>query len=119
MPPRTRKTADHPAAVTATLADLDSGEVVEPYVLGTPDGPVTFPDPSQWGIDDAEEFLLEFATPQSRPSQILAKWLTPADYTRLRKQDLSLRQLGTLLQQVNAHYGGVLGSPGESGASGT
>lgn len=107
---------DKPQAPNLTFASLDSIDKPTPFVYFTKSNKrVTFPDVFDMEFEAAEEFLFDMA--DKRNSEVLRKWLSDKDYAAIKADRLTLRQLQTLIERVQAHYEGTLGSAGEGDAS--
>lgn len=102
--------SDKPSAPNLTFATLDKQESPTPFVYATKTGArVTFPDIFGLEFEEAEQFLSDIQRTTDN-SVVLRKWLSPADYEKLRKDRLTLRQLVTLVESAQAHYEASVGS---------
>lgn len=101
-----------------SLAGLELDSKPEPYRLGTPGGPVTFPDPADMPFDEGEDFLNDLALSTS-VSDVLERWLSEEDWGKLKAARPTLGQLKVLSSRLQAHYSYIFGGPGEDTASAT
>lgn len=107
--------ANDKPVVHDSLADLAKEAETEPYVLGTENGTVTFPDPGGMDWIEAERFMLQLGN--ARNSDALKKWLSPEDYKRLADSKPSLGAITIMTQRIYKHYEKIFGPMGEGPAS--
>lgn len=100
-----------------SFAELDKIDKPAPFTYTTKASKrVTFPD--VWDMEfEAAEAFLDDLNANTNNSAVLKKWLSEEDYAKLRDDRLSLRAVGVLVERVQAHYAGALGSSGEGAAS--
>lgn len=103
---------------SASLLDKQIGEAIpQPFVYITKANQrIVFPDPYEMGWEEAEEFLAKLeAFGNSRDA--LLEWVGQDGLDAIRGDKLTLRQMLTLVQNIQTHYTAALGSPGESNGS--
>lgn len=99
--------------IHATLSDLDAASKAGPFVQGlNASKRITFPDPGEMEWTEAEEFLQDLQSQNTRG--MLEKWLSEADFKKLMDAKLNLYQISTLGNLVNAHYEAIFGERGNA-----
>lgn len=104
--------------IHATASLLDSEAKPEPFVYTTKrNARLTFPDPLEMEWEEAETFIQELLGGGTSTSEGLQKWLGPEQFTKLKSDRLTYRQLISLMNKLRTHYFAILGTPGEDPAS--
>lgn len=116
-PRRTAVGNDKPT-INDTIAALEAEAVRPgPYVLGSGEGRITFPDPGEMDWKEGEEWVYDLGV--KRDSELFAKWLDADNYAKLEESGLTMAGKVVLTKKLQQHYGAIFGTPGEGLTSGS
>lgn len=115
--PKAQQNSDSPT-LNDTLASLEAEAIRPgPYVIGTAEGRISFPDPGEMDWEKGEEWILDLGV--KKDSDLFKKWLTADDFAKLQRSGLTLSGKVVLVNRLQKHYGPVFGAVGEGQPSGS